>query len=781
MLKAEARASRRITKVERIEHGLFLHSEYGMLAVIPISESIVRVCFTRENEIHADRGHGVVYCKSFDKWRHDETRDLVFLTTDVLTIEIRKATGSILYYGKDDELLLKERTHESKILEAFDSYKADAGGETKVDIIKTPDGDKRVVRQADKIFDKKLYRSTLHMLWQDDESLFGLGQAEEGVFNLRGSTQYLHQANMKIAIPLLVSTKGYGILNASDSPGIFNDTAYGSYWYTEACLMMDYYFISGAGFDEIIKGYRLLSGTAVMLPKWAFGFMQSQERYETQQEIIDTAREYHRRNIKIGCLIQDWITWPNGLWGQKTFDESRYPDPKKMMDELHEMDTRLLISIWPHMDAKSDNYREFKERNLLLPMWNVYDAFNPEARMLYWEQANRGLFSKGVDGWWCDNNEPVTPEWTRVEKPEPSSLYHDYVRDSSNHMPVEKCNAYGLVHAQGMYEGQRETCNKKRVVNLTRSGYTGSQRYGTILWSGDTYACWDVFKNQIVAGLNFCASGLPYWTLDIGAFFVKQGIPWYWSGKYQDGTDDLGYRELYTRWFQYGALLPIFRAHGTDVRREVWAFGEPGEMFYDSLVEAIELRNRLMPYIYSLAGNCWLDGGTIMRMLAFDFPHDQKAIHVKDQYMFGKSIMVCPVTEPMYYNVGSKAIKNKEYARTVYLPEGTKWYDYWTNQVYEGGQEVRAQADISKIPLFVPMGSIIPVMEDEPTLHIFPGKDGEFVLYDDEGDGYGYEQGIYTLTLLNWQDEKRDVAYTNLHSPAGDKNEVLPMKLRIAL
>ena len=456
------------------------------------------------------------------------------------------------------------------------------------------------------------------------------------------------------------------------------------------------------------------------------------------------------------------MSWPGNLWGEKSFDETRYPDPKGMMEELHDMDAHLLISVWPHVTEGGDNHKEFKEKNLLLPMSNIYNAFDPQGRKLYWEQANRGLFSKGIDGWWCDNCEPITPEWTRIEKPEPSALYHDYVKDSSNHMPVEKCNSYGLVHAQSMYEGQRADCTKKRVINLTRSGYTGSQRYGTILWSGDTYASWDTLKKQIAAGLNFCASGLPYWTLDIGAFFIKRGTNWFWCGEYEGGNDDLGYRELYTRWFQYGAFLPIFRAHGTDIRREVWAFGEPGEIFYDALVSAINLRYQLMPYIYSLAGNCWLNDDTMMRMLAFDFPHDTKAADVKDQYMFGRNIMVCPVTEPMYYEAESKPIASSIYSRKVYLPSGTGWYDFWTNQRYEGGSIIETAADINKIPLFVPEGSIIPM--DGGELRVYPGKNGEFMLYEDEGDGYGYEKGAYSLTRIIWRDDIKEVAYNTVHS-----------------
>lgn len=783
MLQAEARKSRCISKVERTGDALVMYSEYGLLEITPRSEFIVRVRFTCESSFPDDNGTGICYEHTYGDWTFEETDKVILLHTSALTLEITKKTASIRYLNKDGELLLAERDRESKILDAFDSYKLSADGRVKTEIIKTADGEKRVIREADKVFDKTLYHTKLSINWQDDEELFGLGQHEEGSLGLRGTTQYLHQANLKIVVPFLLSTKKYGILLSAGCPAIYNDTAQGSYLYTEAAACIDFYFIAGDDFDALVRGFRLLSGKASMLPKWVFGYLQCQERYETAKELIDTVKEYRRRNIGLDGIILDWMSWKDGFWGQKTFDETRFPDPTKMTEELHELNARLMISIWPVMGKDGDDYKEFAENNLLLPMSDVYNAFNPKARQMYWEQANRGLFAYGIDAWWCDNCEPVTPEWTRLEKPEPSSLYHEYVREASHSIPAEKCNAYGLVHAQGVYEGQRSSGSEKRVVNLTRSGYTGSQRYGTIHWSGDTSASWDTFRKQIAAGLNFCASGLPYWTLDIGAFFVKQGKPWYWSGEYEAGNDDLGYRELYTRWFQYGAFLPIFRAHGTDVRREVWAFGKEGEMFYESLVSAIRLRYRFIPYIYSLAGNCWLGDGSIMRMLAFDFPDDKKAISVKDQFMFGQSIMVCPVTHAMYYTAGSKPVECGDYVRQVYLPSGTRWYDFWTNEVYEGGSVIDTAADISKIPLFVREGSIIPMtdaltftdgMSDrEIELNVYPGRDCSFMLYDDDGDGYGYESGEYSLTKIQWNDSTREITHNSTHGTEKNNFTVL--------
>ena len=529
MLHAQKRKSRAITAVERADDSLFMHSDYGVLKISPKNEYVIRISTKPDSfKVSPETGMGIIYDEAYSDWSFSETGDVILIKTSSVTLEISKETASIRYFDSNGALLLAERRRESRIMDEFDSFKTATDENTEVDVIETADGVKRSIKKSSRVFDKKLYRTWLYLDWQDDEALYGLGQAEEGILNLRGTTQYVHQANMKIAVPFLLSSKGYGILLATESPAIFNDTEFGSYLYTEADIQMDYYFIGGGSFDNIIKGYRLLSGKAVMLPKWAFGYIQCQERYETAEELINVVKEYRRRNIGLDCVVLDWLSWPDGLWGQKTLDEERFPEPVRMMDEIHAMNARLMISIWPAMDEKSDNYKEFAEKNLLFPANNIYNAFKEDARKLYWKQVSDGLFSKGIDAWWCDSSEPFTPEWNRNIKPEASRLYSQYVQESGNFMPLEKSNAFALVHAQGIYEGQRGTAEEKRVVNLTRSAYTGQQRYGTIMWSGDTAAKWDTFRKQIVAGLNFCASGLPYWTLDIGAFFVKEGAQWYY-------------------------------------------------------------------------------------------------------------------------------------------------------------------------------------------------------------------------------------------------------------
>lgn len=769
MLTVQKRPNNSIIKSERIDDSLIIYSSNGLIRLEPKNAEIIRVTYTLKEAFSDQSKIGVIFKDTYSEWDYIETKDEIRLNTSRISLIIDKITASIRYYDSSGKLLLKERDYESKNLEEFDSYIIVDSDSVTTEQVKTPDGVKQVVRDAAKIFDQKLYKTRLYLDWQKDEALYGLGQHEEGNLNLRGTTVYLHQANQKIAIPVLLSSLGYGILVDTYSPMIFNDNQFGSYLYTEADTEMDFYFINGGTMDGVVKGYRYLTGKAVMLPKWAFGYIQSQERYETAEELISTVKEHRSRNIGIDCIVLDWCSWEGSLWGQKTMDKTRFPDPSLMMNELHASNAKLMVSIWPNMSHECDNYREFMENNLLLPASNVYDAYSEEGRKLYWNQTMEGLYRHDIDAWWCDSSEPFTPEWNHRVKPEQSTMYNEFYDTSSKHISAQLSNSYGLYHARTIYEGQREVTNENRVINLTRSGYTGQQRYGAILWSGDISANWATLKNQIVAGLNLCATGIPYWTLDIGAFFVKRGIEWFWNGDYEKGTEDLGYRELYTRWYQYGSFLPIFRSHGTDCRREIWNFGDPGDMFYDALIKTNRLRYQLIPYIYSMAGRVWKDDYTMLRMLAFDFAEDALAREISDQYMFGDSLMVCPVTTPMYYENDSRPIEDSSRTRNVYLPKGKGWYDFWTNEYYEGGQTITAEAPIDTIPLYVKAGSILPMTEfmnyvdeisDAPIeVRVYSGGDCAFELYEDEGNSYRYEKGEYTITEMVWneKEEKLDI------------------------
>ena len=772
MLSVTPEKSACIIRVERKDDCLYLYSERGLYRIEPKNSGVVRVTYTEREFFSKREKPGVINTSVWAQWDYRETPETIEFFSQNLRITVDRKSASFSYYDGDGVLLLRERERDSRELEEFQSYELAGDTGTVVEKIVTPDGTKEVVKEAVRVPGERLYHTRLHVKWQDGEALYGLGQQEEGFLNLRGQTVYVHQANRKIAIPVLVSNLGYGILFDTYSPMIFNDTVYGSYIYTEADDEQDFYFMNGNGMDGVIRQYRYLTGKAALLPKWAFGYLQSQERYETAEEILQVAKEYRSRGIGLDGIVLDWLSWGDNLWGQKTFDKERFPDPSEMIKKLHELQVHFMISIWPNMDEKCDNYKEFKECNQLLPASNVYNAFSEEGRELYWKQVEEGLFCHGVDAWWCDSSEPYTPDWNYKNRPEPAKLYSEYIETTKDHMPAWALNAFALYHAKALYEGQRGAQERygqeKRVINLTRSSYTGQQRYGTILWSGDTEASWSTLRKQIAAGLNFCTSGLPYWTTDIGAFFVKSGNQWFWKGDYPDGSKDLGYRELYVRWYQWACFLPVFRAHGTDCRRELWAFGEEGTPFYEALLAANRLRYRLLPYLYSLAGAVWLEDALIMKPLVFAFPKDGQVLDCKDQYLFGDRLMVCPVTTPMYYEAGSIPLSDVPKCRRVYLPAGERWYDFWTEDCYEGGQWIEADAPLERIPLYVREGSILPMYredripeftaslqetgEDAIEYHVYKGKDAEFHFYDDAGDGYGYERGGYCVKLLQWKE-----------------------------
>jgi len=414
------------------------------------------------------------------------------------------------------------------------------------------------------------------------------------------------------------------------------------------------------------------------------------------------------------------------------------------------------------------NWQEMKAHGHLLGNQATYNAFSEAARACYWEQTNKGLFTRGIDAWWCDCTEPFEADWKGAIKPEPEERLRINTDEAKRYLDPEYLNAYSLLHSKGIYEGQRRASGEKRVINLTRSAYLGQQRYATVTWAGDTAARWETLRHQIADGLNFCVTGMPYWTVDIGAFFVsrKPGL-WFWSGDYDEGVADLGYRELFVRWFQYAAFLPMFRAHGTDTPREIWRFGEPGEPFYEALVSVLRLRYRLLPYIYSLAGWITHHDYTMLRALPFDFRSDPVTYDIRDQFMLRPALMVNPDTRPLLYDLGSLLLGNIPQTRPVYLPAGADWYNFWTGQKYAGGQTIQADAPLDWLPLYVRAGSILPVgpvrqhVNDLPEapveLHVYPGQDGSFELYEDEGDQYNYENGAFSAIGIQWNNAERQM------------------------
>lgn len=690
------------------------------------------------------------------------------ISTAQLTIEVDKETCAFSYRAADGTLLTREPARGGKTLERTEVYHTvfDASADT-VETGQGADGLRARAEGVNRRLDREAFHTKLEFEWQEGEALYGLGSHEEGMMNLRGRQQYLYQQNMKAVVPVLVSTRGYGILVDSGSYMTFHDDAFGSYLWSDADEEMDYYFIYGPEFDQITAGIRYLTGEAPMLPKWSFGYVQSKERYVSQAELLAIVQEYRERSLPLDCIVLDWQSWTGNLWGQKTFDPERFPDPSQMMSSLHAMNAKLMVSIWPIMGAGGENHEEMKARGFLLGNQATYDAFSEEARALYWKQANEGLFAHGIDAWWCDCTEPFEADWKGAVKPEPEQRLLINTAESKRYLDPGLINAYSMQHSKGIYEGQRAATSAKRVINLTRSAFAGQHRYGTITWSGDIAANWETLRKQIADGLNFCLTGSPYWTLDIGAFFVKNHKEqWFWSGDYDEGVADLGYRELYVRWFQLGAFLPMFRAHGTDTPREIWQFGQEGEPMYDTLVKYLKLRYRLMPYIYSLAGAVAHRSYTMFRALAFDYREDVQVHAIADQFMFGPAFMVAPVTEAMYYGPGSRELEGVLKQRSVYLPEG-EWYDYWSDERLDGGVTIVAKADLETLPLYVRAGSIVPLgpdvqyTDEQPEavtrLKVYGGKDAAFTLYEDEGDNYNYETGSYAMIELSWCEADRSL------------------------
>ena len=749
----------------------------GFLELTPFSDNIIHVRYAPTREFSTKESL-MMRCSpdTSVELAVSETTKAITLSIPQLSIRINRQTGAFTYLDSSGELLTKEPDRGGKTLIPVDVLKSVFDETAETQLRKDADGVKASVPSAKQIVDRQAFHTRLEFEWTPGEALYGLGSHEEGMLNLRGQHQYLYQQNMKAVVPVLLSTRGYGILLDSYSLMTFHDDAFGSYLWTDVDDELDYYFMYGPEFDQIVGCIRHLTGNVPMLPRWAFGYIQSKERYVSQTELIDVVKEYRKRGLPLDCIVQDWKSWPHDLWGQKTLDLERFPDPEAMLTELHQMNSRVMISVWPIMNPGGDNWYEMRDQGCLLGNQATYDAFQEKGRALYWKQANDGLFTYGFDAWWCDCTEPFQADWMGAFKPEPEERLHINTEEVKKYLDPEFINAYSLLHSQGIYEGQRKTRTDKRVVNLTRSAYAGQQRYGTITWSGDVSATWDTLRRQIADGLNFCTTGLPYWTTDIGAFFVKNDPAlWFWNGDFDLGVDDMGYRELYVRWFQFAAFLPMFRTHGTDTPREIWRFGEPGEIFYDSLVKFLKLRYRFMPYIYSLAGMVTHEDYTMMRALPFDFRCDSETYDIRDQFMFGPALLVNPISQPMYYVAGSTQLHDVSKSRSVYLPEGADWYDFWTGNHYVGGQTIIADAPLDSIPLYVRAGSIVPFGpeiqhtgegRDAPIeLYIYPGQDGHFTLYEDEGDNYNYEQGHFVTIRIAWDEATRRLT---LHERQGN-------------
>lgn len=533
-------------------------------------------------------------------------------------------------------------------------------------------------------------------------------------------------------------------------------------WWGEMQDMIDYYFIYGENMDEVIYGYRNLTGQAPIMPKWAMGYWQSREKYNTAAEVLSTVAEFRRRNIPLDNIVIDWLHWPQDAWGSHEFDRKRFPDPKAMVDSIHAMDARVMVSVWPKFYTTTSHYKEFDSRGWMyrnavrdsIRDWvgpgylgSFYDAYHPDARKLFWSQINDHYVPLGIDAWWMDASEPNIRDCVDIE-------YRKELMTSTALGPAAKYfNAYALMNAEAIYDGQRGDVPEKRVFLLTRSGFPGQQRYSTATWSGDIATRWEDMEAQICAGLNFSISGVPFWTMDIGGFcvedrYVKAAKAW--TKSRQESADLDEWRELNTRWYQFGAFVPLFRAHGQWPFREVYNIAPEDHPAYGSIVYYTRLRYNLMPYIYSLAAMAHYDGYTLMRPMVMDFTSDMTARNIGDQYMFGPAFLVAPV-----YRFGQRI-------REVYFPEGETWYDFYSGKPVEGAGCITVEAPYDLMPLFVRGGSIIPagpdiqstaVYKDDPvTILLYAGRDGKFTLYDDEGVNYNYENGYYSKIPFIYDD-----------------------------
>lgn len=538
-------------------------------------------------------------------------------------------------------------------------------------------------------------------------------------------------------------------------------------WWGQMQDMIDYYFIYGKDMDDIIAGYRTLTGKAPIMPDWAMGYWQSREKYNTRDEVLGTVSEFRKRNIPIDNVVIDWLHWNQDSWGSHEFDKERFPDPKGMVDSIHDMNAHVMVSVWPKFYVTTDHYKEFDRNGWMYQgavrdsirdwvgpgyLGSFYDAYNPDARKLFWSQMNDHYMPLGIDAWWMDASEPNVRDCIDIE-------YRKDLMNPTYAGPADKYfNAYALMNAEAIYDGQRGVDPDKRVFLLTRSGFSGQQRYSTATWSGDIGTRWEDMEAQIAAGLNFAMSGVPYWTMDIGGFCVEdryvKGVTKYLEGG--EENDDLKeWRELNTRWYQFGAFAPLFRAHGQWPFREVYNIAPEDHPAYNSIVKYTKLRYNLMPYIYSLAGKTYFDDYTIMRPMVMDFTADLNTRNLKDQYMFGPAFLVAPV-----YKYGARD-------REVYFPAGETWYDFYTGKAVKGGQTLKVDAPYETMPLFVRGGSIVPAggdiqyaaqKSDEPvTIVVYGGRDGDFTIYEDEGTNYNYEKGAFSKIRLEYNDKTNEL------------------------
>lgn len=767
-----------VKEFHRDSNGVTFTTTAGTMRIELCGDRVVHVVASPTAEIPSPKVPVVVQPCKAQNFQVASDKNKIKLSTEELTISVDRLTSGLSFSNKNGAPLLAEPKEGGK---AFD---------------------------VPSVFETKTWQVQQTFSSPSDESLYGLGQHQEGIFDVRGVPIRLYQANTNISIPFLVSSKGYGILwnnaaltdfNPADQSieidpvtgkGKFKTGAKGVYGFlltsdnrkqltlqvggqevidltnewtpstasgtvslesnkeyevtahggpggvhlavrppqqtttfrAEVGKAIDYYFFYGPELNRVISEYRALTGEAPLFPKWAYGYWQCRERYHSQQEILDTAAEFRKRKIPLDVLVQDWQYWGKYGWNAMKFDEDHYPHPREMLDQLHADDLHMMISIWSRFGEDTDVYKRMKAQSFLIPGEPWTDFFNPAAQRAFWSELKKGIFEDGMDSWWMDASEPE----------------FDILKDKQTFLGSGNSvrNAYPLYVTKAIYEGQRSTTDRKRVVILTRSAFAGQQRHAAASWSGDISANWITLRRQVTAGLSFSMSGLPYWTTDIGGFFRPD-----------DQYTSNAYHELLIRWFEFGTFCPLFRVHGYKSNAELWNYGSEVERV---LTQYDELRYRLLPYIYSAAWGVTQSGDTLMRALPLEFSSDPGARAVSDQFLFGPSLMINPVT-----------IEGAT-QRSIYLPAGHDWFDFWTGKRVSGGETVSADAPLEKIPIYAKAGSVIPVgpvaqsasaKADPIDLRIYAGADGDFTLYEDEGDSYDYEHGTYSVIPMHWDDK----------------------------
>ena len=628
-----------------------------------------------------------------------------------------------------------------------------------------------------------------------DEAIYGLGTIQNGKMNRRGEHKRMEQSNLEDFQNVIQSIKGWGLYWDNYSPTQFDDDENGMSLASEVGEAIDYYFMYGGSADGVIAQMRFLTGDVPMFPLWTYGYWQSKERYKTANETLGIVQQYRKLGVPLDGIIQDWQYWgSNYLWNGMDFLSEDFSNGPQMIDEVHKLGAHFMISIWASFGPMTKAYKELAEKDLLfdfetwpqsgLTFWpprrdypsgvRVYDAFSPEARAIYWKYL-KTLYDYGTDAWWMDSTDPDCFDGSAA------TYAHKAGQEGGTWRSLR--NAFPLETVRGVYQAQRNVPCNKRVFIMTRSSFAGQQHYGSNMWSGDVNSSWDMLRKQVPAGLSFSLTGNPNFNTDIGGFFCGA----YNTQGPASAPRNPQFQELYVRWMQYGLFCPVFRSHGADAPREIWQFGQKGEPVYDAIEETIQLRYRLLPYLYGTAWQVTSNDGSYMRPLFSDFAQDHRVWDMTDEFLFGQSILAAPILDPQYTEekiirtdamtgwdkneVKSEGVKSEKMdwnaPKTVqkYLPKGANWYDFWTGKRYQGGQTVTLETQLNRVPMFVRAGSIVPmgpVMQyvgekkwDNLELHVYPGADATFTLYEDEGDNYNYEKGVYATIPITWKERTR--------------------------